>query len=292
MGKKNSFARQAAELPELQSFPRIAYSSFAYSGDEEALKALRRMPGVPELFRWIYKNVLDEYWRLNNSYNHLASDDKSYPTLMRLLKRNCKVLDLPVPELYIGYSASYNAYTSGVDKPFIVLHSSLVESFSPAEVSYIIGHELGHIKAGHVLYSSVAQFIIQFLPLLQSIIPVNIGIIQMPLLLALFEWTRRAEMSCDRAGLLCVQDGDSALGAQARLCGRLSNLPEEFDMERVVRQYHEAEDSQNAVAKVLLMFNSFQLTHPYGVARLYRLRQFLHSDKYKRILAGEYEHVK
>jgi hypothetical protein len=30
-------------------------------------------------------------------------------------------------------------------------------------------------------------------------------------------------------------------------------------------------------------------THPASVERLHRLRPFAHSDKYRRILAGEYE---
>jgi Zn-dependent protease with chaperone function len=291
MPRKKTYAQRAAELPDLQSFPKIAYKAFSYSGDEEALNGLRSIPGVPEIFRWIWENILDEYWRLNNSYNHVICDDASYATLHAMLQRCCKVLDLPVPELYVSYSASYNAYTSGVKQPFIVLHSSLVENFSPAEACYIIGHELGHIKARHVLYSSVAIFIVKYLPYLDLMVP-GFSLVKLPLLIALYEWWRRAEMSCDRAGLLCVQDGEVALGSQARLCGRLTNLPDEFNLDRVVQQYHDAADSDNGIAKILLLINSLELDHPFGVARLYRLRQFLHGEKYQKILAGEYEREK
>src|SRR5438046_1757777 len=64
MSQTTNFAADVQELPEPQRFPGIAYGSFAYSGDEEALKHLRNIPGVPQLFEWIYEHVADEYWRL------------------------------------------------------------------------------------------------------------------------------------------------------------------------------------------------------------------------------------
>jgi Zn-dependent protease with chaperone function len=292
MSQITDWAAEAAALPAVQRFPGIAYKSFSYSGDDEALQALRKVPGVPQLFEWIYKHVLDEYYRLWLSSDCMRCGKRHYPTLVRLLERACATLDLPVPDLYTSYSPVFNAFTSGVKQPFIVLHSSLVENFSPAEVSFILGHELGHIKARHVLYSSVAQFIIQFLPMLEVLIPLKVGIIQIPLLIAMYEWLRRAEMSCDRAGQLAVQDSDVAVSALARLGGKLANLPQEFDLDSVVKQYHDAEDSDNAVAKILLLLSGSGRTHPFMVQRIYRLRQFQHGDKYQRILSGQYEKEK
>ncbi len=290
MPQTSEFAAQAAALPDVQNFPGLAYGAFAYAGDEDALRHLRQMPGVPQLFEWIYKHVVDDYWRLFLSSNCIRCDgEKNYPTLYRLLQRSCKVLDVPEPHLYVGYSPFYNASTSGSTQPFILLHSKLVEEFSPVEVAAVIGHELGHIKGKHVIYSSTAEFIIRFLPLLQSLIPVNVGIIQLPLLLAMHEWIRRYEFSCDRAGLLAIQDLPGALGSSSKFCGAVANLPEEFDPEHAAMQHFEWEDSDNAVAKVLLMLQGMWATHPASVERLHRLRQFAHSDKYRRILAGEYE---
>jgi len=292
MSQTTDFAAEAAALPDVRRFTGISYKAFAYSGDDEALQALRKIPGVPQLFEWIYKHVLDEYFRLMLSSNCMRCDKKNYPTLLKMLTRSAAALDVPVPDLYVSYSAVLNAYTSGIKKPFIVLHSSLVETYSPAEVSFIIGHELGHIKARHVLYSSVAQFIIEFLPILETVIPVKVGIIQVPLLIAMYEWLRRAELSCDRAGLLSIQNGDVGISALARLGGKLSVLPLEFDLDSVIKQYHEAEDSDNAVAKILLLLSGSGRTHPFIIQRIYRLRQFLLGDKYRRIMDGEYDKEK
>jgi Zn-dependent protease with chaperone function len=291
MSQTKDFAAEAAALPEGQRFSGISYKSFAYSGDEEALQALRKIPGVPQLFEWIYKHVLDEFWRLLLSSDCMRCDQQNYPTLTRMLERCARTLDVPTPELYISYNPTVNAMTSGVKKPFVLVHSSLIENYSPAEVSFILGHELGHIKARHVLYSSVAWAIINYLPLLEVLIPVKVGIIQLPLLVAMYEWLRRAELSCDRAGLLAIQQPEVALSALARLGGKLSNL-DEFHLDSVIKQYHEAEDSDNAVAKILLMLGGTSRTHPFITQRIYRLRQFQHGDKYRRILAGEYEKEK
>jgi hypothetical protein len=47
-------------------------------------------------------------------------------------------------------------------------------------------------------------------------------------------------------------------------------------------------DSDNALAKILLLLESSGRTHPFGAERLYRLRQFARGDKFQRILDGEY----
>ena len=50
-----------------------------------------------------------------------------------------------------------NAFTGGVEKPIIVLHSALVERLNDEETLAVIAHEVGHIHAEHVLYLTAAQ---------------------------------------------------------------------------------------------------------------------------------------
>ncbi len=46
---------------------------------------------------------------------------------------------------------SPNAYTLAIAgrKPFIVVHSALLELMEPAEVQAVLAHELGHLKCDH-----------------------------------------------------------------------------------------------------------------------------------------------
>ena len=50
-----------------------------------------------------------------------------------------------------------NAFTGGVEKPIIVLHSALIERLNDEETLAVIAHEVGHIHAEHVLYLTAAR---------------------------------------------------------------------------------------------------------------------------------------
>jgi len=43
----------------------------------------------------------------------------------------------------------------GMDKPFIVLNSGIVELMDPEEIRFVIGHELGHVLSGHAVYNTM-----------------------------------------------------------------------------------------------------------------------------------------
>ena len=54
---------------------------------------------------------------------------------------------------------SPNAYTLAIAgrKPFIVVHSALLELMEPAEVQAVLAHELGHLKCDHGVCASIGM---------------------------------------------------------------------------------------------------------------------------------------
>ena len=92
----------------------------------------------------------------------------------------------------------------GFDKPFVVIHSGLLEILDEDELRSILGHELGHIMSGHTdvqhdRRTSCCTSGVSNLPFLAAAA-------LLPFQLALLEWSRKSEFSSDRAGLLAVQD--------------------------------------------------------------------------------------
>jgi Zn-dependent protease with chaperone function len=215
--------------------------------------------------------------------------EESYPTLYRQVKDCCKVLDCPMPEVFVTYDVYFNAFTAGVGKTFVVINNAAVNEYSEEEMRFLIGHELGHIKAGHVLYLTLAQVLFYFMPLLNQVLPFNIGMFQLPLLAALYEWRRRAEFTADRAGLLCAQDPGVAMGQLSSFCGRTNSLIEEHNIDALVGQVKDVRETDNPLAKAMLFFYSMQASHPYPVLRLEKLREWVESGAYARIIGGNYE---
>ena len=61
----------------------------------------------------------------------------------------------------LAQNPSPNAYTLAIAgrKPFIVVHSALLELLKPAEVQAVLAHELGHLKCDHGVWLTAANVI-------------------------------------------------------------------------------------------------------------------------------------
>jgi Zn-dependent protease with chaperone function len=191
-----------------------------------------------------------------------------FPRLYRNLVWGCKILDIEEPELYVAMEATANAYTFGHTRPFVVLTSALIDMLDDEERFFVLAHELGHIKANHVLYTVLARNIAAIVAMLGQM-TLGIGaLLGQGLVLALNEWARKAELTADRAGLLCVQDVDPCIRTFMKLAGGASKLFGEMDQSEFMRQIHEYEDADrstlNKAYKLLLTVNR---THPYPIMR-------------------------
>jgi len=161
-----------------------------------------------------------------------------------------------------------NAWTYGHTKPFITLTSGLIDMMSDEELFFVIGHEAGHIKAGHVLYGTMARNIATIIALLGEM-TLGIGaLVARGLAFALYEWYRCAELTADRAALLCVQDLEPARSTFMKLAGGTTRLAAEMDRDEFLRQIREYEEVDRSTLdrayKVLL---TVQRTHPFAMQR-------------------------
>jgi Zn-dependent protease with chaperone function len=269
-------------------FPQISYSSFVYPGDEEALAMLKKVPGAPSLLTYLQKTFTEGVTFMENNQQMIRANTNSFFSLHALVVRCAEILSCPVPDVYITNSPSMNAYTAGHRHTCLVLHSCLIEAMTADELSFVIGHELGHIKCGHGLYRQLGDLLIQYWDAAASLIPLpGIGLVRVPLLLAFWEWFRRAELTCDRAGLLCVQAAEPAMTALGRLAGKVNGFEDEFNIDSTISQAS-AHKEVSKIVRVVSILNSSQNTHPYVPDRLKQLREYSQSAEYENILRGKY----
>ena len=60
-----------------------------------------------------------------------------------------------VPELFVMGDPSFNAWCVGMDKPFILVNSGLVDLMDEDELRWVLAHELGHAMSGHAIYRTI-----------------------------------------------------------------------------------------------------------------------------------------
>jgi Zn-dependent protease with chaperone function len=249
------------------------------------------MPLLPQLVRKFNELAADQIAYLQNSAASVRCGPRQLPTLYRLMQDAREILDVPEPEIYLQRGAEDHAFTAGVARTFVVLSSGLIENFTNDELLFVLGHELGHIKCGHVLYQMVGRLLI---PLLEGLGSVTLGIGQLAgigLVSGFYEWIRQAEYTADRAGLLVCQDGRVAQTAIMKLGGGSTRLDGEMSVDAFLEQARQHAESAPAagIAKALLFFlYNWQLSHPQVVFRARELDQWVQSGEYERILGGHY----
>ena len=205
---------------QLKTFPGLDAVRFQHPQDRQATEALASIPGLDLVVSKVMEYGLERLYYLENIADNVRVTPRMFPRLHRYLGWGCRILDIEEPELYVTTDPNPNAYTYGHTSPFIVLTSGLIDLLGDEELAFVVGHELGHIKAGHVLYRMLARNIATIISALgQATLGIG-SLLGQGLVFALHDWYRKAELTADRAGLLCVQNLDPCLTVFMKLAGR------------------------------------------------------------------------
>ena len=257
--------------------------AWEHPADRAALAALRRIPVFDEVLRKVFGLFGEKPIRLSFQANAVRVGPRQFPGIYKVHRRVLRTLDADEDyPLFVSQTPVVNAGAYGMNHPFIILNSGLVRLFDEQEQTYLIGHELGHILSGHVLYKTMTVLLIQ---LAQMGFPV-VGIAARVVLMALLEWSRKAELSCDRAGILAVQNPEVALHAFMKLAG--GGRVEETDLNEFLVQADEYRESGDVADSVFKVLNLLGETHPFAVLRAAEARDWVEKGEYDRILRGEY----
>lgn len=265
-------------------FPGISSRAFEHPADRAALTAMRSVPGFDQAIKVASGMLRERQYRLVHLASSVRVDARQFPSLNRTLDDVVGVLDTERPELYVFNDPVANAFTLGVDRPFIAMSSSLYDLMDDDERRFVLGHEVGHAMSGHALYQSM---LVHLLNLVGAIgwLPGG-GLALRGIVAALSEWQRKAELTGDRAGLLVTQDRDVALRVHMKTAGG-AHL-DEIDADAFLEQAAEYESTGDLRDGVLKLLNTERSTHPFAVVRAAELRRWYDSDEYRRILGGDY----
>lgn len=277
-----------------RTFPGLSASAFVSDTDRIALDALKRVPLLPQVVQKFYEVGIDRWLYCYNMSMAVRCGPKQYKTLYNIMKEACDILDMAEPELYVTNNPFPNAFAGGVERPYITLRSSIIDTMTDEQLYHLIGHELGHIKADHILYQSIAGILY---PLLEMLGRRTFGlgdVAGIALILAMYEWYRQAEISADRAGLLVAQSLDLSIDANIMLTAGPSRLRHEMSREAYMEQARAYQDAGTleSIGKVLIfLLLSSTYTHPMPVHRAQELERWVLSGAYDRIMSGDYPRV-
>lgn len=264
-------------------FPDISPTAWEHPADRAALNALRRIPGWDLVLRKLVGLFGEKTIRLTFKANAVRVTDTQYPWVHERLLTVCDILDVDEPpELYVSQTPLVNAGAVGLDRPFIVLNSSTIEVLDQDEIEAVIGHEVGHILSGHALYRTMLFILLRFTFTRYPLA----GIAVRPILYGLLEWSRKAELSCDRAGVLATQQPRVMMSALMKIAG--GSRGEDLDLDAFIAQSDEYLEDGDTLDGIYKMLAALGTTHPFAVVRVAELRNWIDSGAYDTMLNGDY----
>jgi Zn-dependent protease with chaperone function len=248
-------------------------AAYAYAGDLRVLRTLDRLSPVK-----LALEATVRMWKTVARGELLGTavkvGPKQFPQIHALVEKCAATLHIAPPTVYISPTLQLNAHTFGTNEDaYIVLNGVLVDHLTPEELMGVIGHECGHIQNNHVVFTTALYYLLHFANRF-------VKWIVTPALLALQGWSRRAEITCDRAMLLCTRSLDVSQAVLLKLALGSQTLYKDLNVEAFLQQLDEQKGGPAKYTELLK-------DHPYLPKRVQALRLFAESAYYKGITKEE-----
>jgi|SRR5947209_2846338 len=274
----------SSELPdEIRPYPGISPKAYEHPADRAATAALKSIPMldtvVRRLIEWQYERALRQMY-LSNS---VRVGERQLPDLWAHHLAVCKILDMPrTYDLYVTDTIVANAMAIGSQNPIVVVGTPLLGRLGPGEQRALLAHEIAHILSDHVLYNTALAILLRA----GGSVPFPLGIPAMAVRAVLLEWSRAAELSCDRAEALVVRDPQIVCRGLMVLAGGMR--ADQLNLDAFLAQAREYEDWDDPGDRVRRFFYEINRAHPYAVRRVSEVMRWVQSGEYDRIQGGDY----
>lgn len=278
-------------LPQDAPLTGISSKAYEHPLDRKALAMLRNVPGVNSVLRFFLKELSERRMRMLFQQSAVKVTDRHLPMLKEKVEHVAKILDLGyVPELFVMRDRDVNAFAVGVDQPFILVTTELLDLMDEDQITGVIAHECGHIQAGHQLYRTALYLIVNFADrLLGGFIPMRDAALQ-AVSYALLQWNRCSELTADRAQMLIQRDFYSYAHCEMKLAGGGAYTNDHLDVEAFLDQADEAVAMQeeSLLNRYFAGIQSANTTHPFPVWRVGHMKKWIYEGDFLDIVHGSY----
>jgi Zn-dependent protease with chaperone function len=267
------------------SYPGISAKAFQHPADRAATAALQSIPIVDRVMKKVSELRFERAMSQRLLANSVRIGPGQVPSVWSSYQACLDALDLESrPPLYVIQTAESNAMTFGSGRPVVLVASGLARNLDPTSLRVVLAHETGHVLCDHSYYLTL-------LAILQRLAQVPLSVVgQLPvraLLLVMLEWFRAAELSCDRAATLAVDDPMATCGALMEMAG--GSLPG-MDVSAFVAQAAEYGRSDDLLSLPSRFMSEIASTHPFPVRRVNELIKWVSDGEFDRIRGGSYVH--
>ncbi len=227
-------------------------SVFLWAQDGQAMTHLQGISALHTAAKTVSEKV-GRPW-IESTFNGIRLGPRQFPDIWIRAVLAARILGLPrMPDVYISGDSQWNTYTYGTDtSAFIVLGTAILNNFQNDDLLFVLAREMGHCRAGHALWKTVARFLVGDDSVRKGLLSGGVlnaisfsptKWVQDAVDIPLMAWSRQADITADRAALLAI--GDEALARRVILAWsiRSARLLKQVNIEEWMKQ-EEASDDQ------------------------------------------------
>ena len=262
---------------------KISPKAYEHPADRAATAALASIPYLDQVVRKLVELGYERALRQTLLGGSIRLGDDQLPRVWQHHHEAFHVLDVePLPDLYLTQFPVANAAAIGAGRPFVVINSQAIGLLDDNGMRAVLGHEAGHVLSDHVLYRTALMILLSATPLGGPLMALPLAAVR----IALAEWFRASELSCDRAAALVTRDPLAVCRTLMVLAGGAAAT--ELDLDAFLRQAQEFEEPGGALDWISRRRLEMGVTHPLAVRRVRELMDWVHAGDYDRIVGGDY----
>jgi Zn-dependent protease with chaperone function len=266
----------------------ISPRAYQHPADRAATAALQKVPYLDQVVRKLVALGYERALRAASLGSAVRLGQDQLPGIWVLHRQVFNSLDIErVPDLYLTQFPLANAYTIGTDKPIVLLNSELVRILDDDGRRVVLAHEAAHVHSDHVLYRTALLILLQIGTSVR--LPLLAGLPLLAIQYALLEWSRAAELSCDRAAALVTRDPKTVCRALMTIAA--GEAAEDLNLDAFIAQGMDYSEGGGGLERLTKLFQDLRLTHPMPVRRVRLLLDWVHEGGYDAIVRGEYLRV-
>ena len=258
----------------------ILPGEFEHPSMQQMNQTLRRSLVLNRMAESISQKVGKPWYE--SCFNSVQTTDKQYARVFELAMVAARRIGFSrAPAVYIEADRGYQSNTYGSEKDaFVNIGTFLPKLLNDRELLFILGHEFGHLKCHHALWTTVSMFLVGqargnlMSEGILSYVSNPLKIIESGVESVISSWMRVADLTADRAALLV--SGDIALARRTLflLYFRSRKELDEVDVDEWTKQQ---EAQASTMTKVSQLVTS---STPYLGPRLRALEEFYASPRY------------
>ncbi|ADV50489.1 M48 family metalloprotease [Cellulophaga sp. E16_2] len=260
----------ADQEPQIYTTNRadINLNLLVYDGDRDYVIEFQKDDLIQDTLKKVTENNGKFKSRKHLLKSSLRLTKTLAPTLHEIGAHCKKTLKLKADiEFFVYQSDIFNAscYPPDDNKLYIILSSGIIERFSKEELTFVVGHEIGHVLFEHFDYP-VRQILEQGE---NDLAPIHA--------MKLYAWNRNAEISADRAGLLCCQNFEAVGRTFFKLSSGVTTDSLDFKLNDYIEQFVDLEKVLNDTDHDP---SDWYSSHPFSPLRIKALELFNKSETY------------